>query len=155
MQRSFDDCLPPRRRVGDGPPGPDSFRRPARLVPLRSLSSRRGFAGLGAAPGLAGAGLLLVYAAAIALNLARGRDAIDCGCGAPGDERSIGVDLVARNLVLAALALGAALPATARALTWLDLASAAAAFAAAAALLAAAEHALSNARRVRAWRNPA
>jgi hypothetical protein len=111
--------------------------------------------GLGPGPAVAGAGLLLVYASAIAVNLERGRDEIDCGCGAPGDERSIGLDLVVRNTLLAVLALGAALPASARALTWLDLASVGAAIVAVAALLAAAEHALVNARRLRTWRNPA
>ena len=36
-----------------------------------------------AAGGLASAVLLLVYAAAMGINLARGRREIDCGCGGP------------------------------------------------------------------------
>lgn len=47
-------------------------------------------------------GLLLLYAAAMAINLRRGRFRIDCGCGGPG--QMISWALVARNLVLAAAA---------------------------------------------------
>lgn len=42
--------------------------------------------------------LLLVYAAAMGINLWRGRFRIDCGCGGPG--QMISWALVARNLVL-------------------------------------------------------
>jgi hypothetical protein len=73
---------------------------------------------LGAAPPLAVAALLALYGAAIAVNLARGRRALDCGCGAR--PRPLGWGLVARNAALVALALAAALPAQARALGWLD-----------------------------------
>jgi len=67
------------------------------------------------------AGLLLVYAGAMAVNLLRGRRAIDCGCTASTARRAIGWDLVLRNLLLAGLALvPAAMPVGARALTWLD-----------------------------------
>src|SRR5262245_21207677 len=54
--------------------------------------------------GLAAAAvLLLVYAAAVAVNLLRGRDHIDCGCG-PAARQPISGWLVGRNLVLAAVA---------------------------------------------------
>lgn len=51
---------------------------------------------LGAALSLA---LLLVYSAAIATNLARGRDHIDCGCGS-GRHTPLSSGLLLRNLVL-------------------------------------------------------
>ena len=47
--------------------------------------------------------LLLLYAAAIAINLLRGRRDMDCGCG--GEATPIGWGLVMRNIVLAVLAL--------------------------------------------------
>jgi hypothetical protein len=70
-------------------------------------------------PASAGAALLLaLYAGAIAINLLRGRDAIDCGCGfAP---RPLGAGLLLRNALLAAGALTAALPVLPRALGWVD-----------------------------------
>lgn len=45
-------------------------------------------------------GLLSLYAAAMAVNLWRGRFRIDCGCGGPG--QMISWALVARNLILTA-----------------------------------------------------
>ena len=74
------------------------------------------------APGaaVAAAGLLLVYAAAIGINLARGRRDIDCGCTGPLRRQSLHELLIGRNLVYAGLASLAALPLGARALGWLD-----------------------------------
>jgi hypothetical protein len=57
----------------------------------------------------AAAGLLLVFAAAMGINLARGRRAIDCGCFQSTLKQTLSWRLVARNVVLAALAVGAAL----------------------------------------------
>ena len=72
---------------------------------------------LGAAAAI---GLLVLYSGAIAINLARGRRTIDCGCGAPGDEQPIDESLLARNTVLVLTAL-ATVPAPApRALVWVD-----------------------------------
>jgi hypothetical protein len=51
--------------------------------------------------------LLLVYAAAIAVNLLRGRDGIDCGCSFGSATESLSWMLVARNLVLVGVALAA------------------------------------------------
>lgn len=52
---------------------------------------------------LAGAALLLAYAAAVAVNLGRGRRDLACGCGGPDDARPITPWMVARNLTLALL----------------------------------------------------
>ncbi len=55
-----------------------------------------------AAP-LAGIALLLVFAAAMAINIRRGRTQIDCGCGLSALRQGLGWPLVVRNLALAAL----------------------------------------------------
>jgi len=86
------------------------------LEPTRSLAA------------LAAAALLLAFALAMAINLGRGRVDIDCGCFASTLKQRIGWGLVARNLILVGLALLAVpgeLPA--RAWSWLDLLTAAAA----------------------------
>lgn len=64
--------------------------------------------------------LLLVYSAAIGINLYRGRTDIDCGCNGPASRQVISGWLVLRNLVFAALILVAAQPAAERALNWVD-----------------------------------
>jgi hypothetical protein len=87
--------------------------------------------GLGAA---VAAGLLGLYAAAIGVNLARGRRDLDCGCAGPAARRPVSGALVARNLVYLAAALALLAPAGARALVWLDAATVAFATATLAAL---------------------
>jgi hypothetical protein len=68
----------------------------------------------------ASAALLALYAAAIALNLWRGRSTIDCGCGG-ARAQPLSRALLARNAVLIALALWLALAAPAlRGTGWLD-----------------------------------
>jgi hypothetical protein len=62
--------------------------------------------------------LLVAYAAAIAVNLRRGRYLIDCGCGGPG--HGLSWFLVARNAVLVAIAAVALVPAATRALSNAD-----------------------------------
>lgn len=62
--------------------------------------------------------LIALYGLAIAINLVRGRSEIDCGCG--GDVHLLSWGLVARNLVLVALALAMASPSIARPFEWLD-----------------------------------
>jgi hypothetical protein len=47
--------------------------------------------------------LLLVFAAAMAINIRRGRTQIDCGCGLSALRQGLGWPLVARNLALAAV----------------------------------------------------
>ena len=69
---------------------------------------------------LIAASLLATYAAGMGVNLRRGRTSIDCGCFGPGARNPIGPRMVIRNLLLAVLVLGAALPVTTRSLTTLD-----------------------------------
>ena len=72
-------------------------------------------------PGLvSAAALLLGYAAAIGINLARGRRDLDCGCAGPAVRRPISGWLVARNVALAGVALAGLLPVRPRALVWVD-----------------------------------
>jgi methylamine utilization protein MauE len=66
------------------------------------------------------AGLFALYGAAIGVNLARGRRALDCGCAGPAARQPIRPSLLARNGALIALAVLAAAPATDRALSWID-----------------------------------
>lgn len=77
------------------------------------------------ASAIAGAVLLLIYAAAIGVNLLRGRRDIDCGCTL--QHRPIGAWMIVRNVLLAALLLSLALPVSGRPLGLPDLAMVAAA----------------------------
>jgi methylamine utilization protein MauE len=62
--------------------------------------------------------LLLVYAAAMGVNLLRGRREIDCGCG--GEVHPLSWGLVLRNAILACAALAVSGPSLARDFDWLD-----------------------------------
>lgn len=64
--------------------------------------------------------LFAAYAAALALNLARDRRDLDCGCAGPGNRRSIAAWMVWRNLALAAFLGFAALPWAVRPFTAVD-----------------------------------
>jgi hypothetical protein len=137
---------------------------PARALPmvaaglaLAELALAAGCLAPATAPAacLAGAVLVVAYAGAVAANLARGRRAIDCGCGGPGGRRPLSGGLVVRNVVLAALLVLAALPAGARSLVWLDALSLAGLFAVLALVYAAADVALANAARLRDAGGPA
>ncbi len=121
---------------------------PAVLVGPAALALPAVEAALAAAlalPAVEGAGLvgaaalLLLYAGAMAVNLARGRRDLDCGCLGPARRRPIGPGLVARNLVLAAAALGGAAAPGRRPLVWVDAITVGAGTAALAALWVAAE----------------
>lgn len=76
--------------------------------------------------GCAAALQLLAFAAALALNLRRGRTSIDCGCFGSRLRQGIFGWMVARNVVLAMLALCLLLPVAPRELTALDVAACAA-----------------------------
>lgn len=80
------------------------------------------------------AALLGLYAAAIAVNLARGRRDLDCGCAGPAARRPVSGALVVRNLLYLVGALALLAPAGARTLVWLDAATVACATATVAAL---------------------
>jgi hypothetical protein len=127
----------------------------ARLVPALELAA----AALLVAPRTAAAGgvlataLLAVYAAAMGINLLRGRRDLDCGCMGPGARSPVGLGLILRNLVLmvAALVAGFA-PGHARALVGVDFLTVPLAIAALAALYAALERVLALAPTVAALR---
>jgi Methylamine utilisation protein MauE len=79
-----------------------------RLAPLVPLAELVVAAGLLVAPlrplaAALGIGLLLGYAAAIAVNLVRGRGDLDCGCGVGPAARPIAPWMIGRNLILALL----------------------------------------------------
>lgn len=102
--------------------------------------------------GAAVATLLLAYAAAMAVALARGHGGIDCGCGGPGGAQPLRRALVVRNVALAAAALGLCAPVAARGLGWMDGVTIAGATAAASLLLGAANTLLATWPRTRALR---
>ena len=95
----------------------------APLVPLIEFSLAVGllFPATRAAAALGGALLLLLYAAAIALNLQRGRRDLSCGCGGPDERRVIAPWMVARNAALAMVLAAATLSPGPRPLQAVDL----------------------------------
>jgi hypothetical protein len=84
----------------------------------------------------AAAGLLLLYGCAIAVNLARGRRDLDCGCGLASGPRTIAGWMLMRNAIMACAVLIVALPWGSRALALLDITTIVAGAAAAALLYA-------------------
>lgn len=94
----------------------------ARALPFIELAAGSGIVFGATRPygvGLAVA-LLAMFCIAMAINLARGRTEIDCGCFKSAFRQTISVWLIARNLVLAAAALALLLPVTERAIGALD-----------------------------------
>jgi len=91
--------------------------------------------------------LFAAYAAAIALNLMRGRPSIDCGCSFGASGVGISPALIYRNAVLVAVALAAASPISSRQLGLFDYATIGLVAAAAGALYLANESLLANAAR--------
>ena len=75
---------------------------------------------LGVFPIAAGAALLLVYSGAIAINLARGRTDIDCGCLGPAGRQPLSAWLVGRNALLIGACLLTLAPPEVRPLVWVD-----------------------------------
>lgn len=86
----------------------------ALLVPLLFVAETTRLASLTAA------GLLLVYSAAIGINLWRGRRDIDCGCSGPRARQPLHEGLLFRNAFLTALAMTASLPVASRHLGGID-----------------------------------
>jgi hypothetical protein len=104
---------------------------PAALVPAFALALplAEALAGVLLLPGatrgfgaLLAAAVLLLATAAVAINLRRGRTAIDCGCGGAA-HTPLSAGLLARNGVLLLAAAAAALPVAVRTTVWLDLAA--------------------------------
>jgi hypothetical protein len=101
------------------------------------------------------AALLALYAAAIAINLWRGRVHISCGCGfggASGTDQQLSWWLVARNVLLGAVAVLAALPAASRELGLYDWLTVVLALAACGTLYAGASQLLRNGAAISSWR---
>jgi hypothetical protein len=107
-----------------------------------------------AAAALAAAGLLALYGVAIAVNLARGRRDIDCGCGGPGARQTLSAGLVWRNALLGAVALTGLFPLTPRALVWIDALTMAGSTLALGALFAATSRLLAQAEALAALGRP-
>ena len=130
--------------------------RASRVIPVLEMMIALGLLG-GAARGYAvaaGVILLIAYAAAIALNLWRGRRDIACGCGATDEERPIATWMVWRNVMLASL-LGAALwPWAPRQLVVTDALTIAGGVSALVLLYLACERLFSAAARAQALRSP-
>jgi hypothetical protein len=138
---------------------PDGLVRPLVLL-LPALEIGLALAWLtGAARGVAAgatAALLLVYAAAIAINLLRGRVHISCGCGlgaSDGDAR-LSWWLVARNGLLALAAGAGALPVADRVLGALDALTLVLAILASVLLYAGASQLARNGGAIASWRTP-
>jgi len=109
----------------------------------------------GAAAAVATALLFGLYGLAIAINLARGRRDIDCGCTGPAGRSGLSAALLARNTALVAAACAAALPCLDRSLVWLDAVSIVAGASVLALLYASVDTALANAPRLAALRSRA
>ena len=107
---------------------------------------------------VASAVLLGTYAGAMAVNLVRGRDYIDCGCGFGTDqqaEQKISWALVARNTVLLIVAGLATLPVAARDTGLLDGFAVVTGTLALTLLYAAYNQLQVNDNAIRSWRKPA
>jgi hypothetical protein len=94
--------------------------------------------------------LLGVFSGAIAVNLVRGRRDIDCGCFGPALRQELGGSLLARNLVLIAVALALELPAAPRALEPVDFVTIACGAVTLVMLYLSGNYAIANAPRTRA-----
>lgn len=94
---------------------------------------------------LVAAGVLVLYAGAIGINLARGRRHIDCGCAGPGARRPLSAWLVARNVALAVAALSGTIAVRPRPLIWVDAVTVVGATAVLAAVYAAVDRMLADA----------
>ena len=101
---------------------PDRAAPLAPLVPLLESSVAVGLLTPAARVPAAAAGavLLLAYAGGIAVNLARGRRDLACGCGGPDEARPIAPWMLVRNLLLAALLAAVLAPWQPRALVATD-----------------------------------
>jgi hypothetical protein len=95
----------------------------ARLLPLVEAVIAIGFLHplTRRAAAFAAISILVLYTAAIAANLLRGRREIDCGCFASSARAPLSGWLLARNAILIATAVALVMPLRARTLTWIDV----------------------------------
>ena len=103
------------------------------------------------------AGMLSIYAAAISVNLLRGRVHISCGCGfgeISEEDQLLSWSLVLRNVVLAGIALLPLLPPAPRPLHPIDWATLATAAIAGVLLHFGTVQLLKNNAAIEKWRNP-
>jgi hypothetical protein len=139
---------------------PEALWRPAALL-IPACEAALGVAWLiGAGPVLVPiltATLLAAYAAAMAVNLWRGRVHIGCGCGlgsVAGEDAPLSWWLVLRNLLLGTAAMVAALPPSSRELDTVDWLTLAFALLASVLLYAGASQLTKNGAAIAAWRKP-
>jgi hypothetical protein len=99
---------------------------------------------------LASLALLAMFTGAVAINLARGRTNIDCGCFGPALRQELSAWMLPRNAMLAALGAAALMPAPARPLLWLDWVTIALGAAMVIVLYLSANYAIGNEPRTRA-----
>jgi hypothetical protein len=94
----------------------------SRVVPLAEGSIAVGlvYPTTVSAAAVAASSMLLLYTGAIAINLARGRREIDCGCLASRSVTPLDGALIARNAGLIAATCGILLPVRMRPLVWVD-----------------------------------
>lgn len=92
------------------------------LVPVLELAIAAGLSidGSRLYAALVGIVLLLAYAAAIGINLRRGRRDLACGCGGPDERRPIAPWMVWRNVIIALALVCALAPWARRALGFMD-----------------------------------
>ncbi|WP_330213962.1 MauE/DoxX family redox-associated membrane protein [Pseudomonas sp. Z18(2022)] len=111
------------RQLADYQLLPEALTRPgARVIPVLELviafallvPATRSWAAFSAA------GLIVLYAAAIGINLWRGRRDIDCGCAGPDQAQPLRPILLLRNGALVAVALLACVSPIARDLGFFD-----------------------------------
>lgn len=89
----------------------------SRAIPILELAVAAGLLFDASRPYAAGVGIVLLsaYAAAITINLRRGRRDLACGCGGPDERRPIAPWMVWRNVVIAVALAGTLAPWTTRA----------------------------------------
>jgi hypothetical protein len=94
--------------------------------------------------------LMFMFSGAIAINLARGRTNIDCGCFGPALRQELSGWLLGRNLFLMMLALATVLPESGRSMQSLDAVTIAFGALTLVVLYASANFAISNGPKLRA-----
>jgi hypothetical protein len=132
---------------------PMSMEKPiAYLLPIIECAAAAGLlmASTGAMAASTVLALLTIFSGAIAINLARGRTNIDCGCFGPALRQELSGWLLLRNLFLMILAAVVILPESGRAIEPLDVVTIVLGAMTLVILYASANFAISNAPKTRA-----